>query len=60
LREEDFLTEKYLLEITYTTLNILKMSAHSQTNTEEMKQNMTTLVQKLKDAIMKRWPLLEK
>lgn len=60
MREEDFLTEKYLLEITHTTLNIIKMSTYSSSNTEEMKQNMANLMTKLKEAILKRWSLLEK
>ena len=60
IREEDFLVEKYILEITQTALNILKLSHFSNITTEEMNENMNNTIRKLQDVIIKRWKLLEK
>lgn len=59
LREEDFLVEKYALELMQTTLTIVKMSHHSTKVTEEMTENMYNVLKKLQDVIIRRWELLE-
>lgn len=60
IREEDSLVEKYTLELTQTAMNIIKMSHHSTKVTEEMAENMSNLLRKLQDVIIRKWELLER
>ena len=59
LREENSLVERFILEMTHVTLNIIKINNHTQNITEEMKENTNYVARKLAEVIIKRWNVLE-